>query len=171
MHLLLSVVILGPPVVGVREDVVNVHDAALQNGSSRRRSSILTDRITLHDLDEFRRVAIAGRNAINLPILPVDEALVGATESDRVPEQVLQHWLEIESRAADYLEDFVGRRLLLQRLGELPFQVNNAGIMRFCLRPGRTKTGNACSALRSFARQGHLVGTVIGPLPVRRSPV
>ena len=80
MHLLRSAVILGPPVVGVREDIVNVHDAALQNGSSRRRSSILTDRIPLHDLDEFRRVAIAGRNPINLPIVRVDEALVGVTE-------------------------------------------------------------------------------------------
>src|SRR5437660_1366792 len=29
-----------------------------------------------------------------------------------------------------------------------------------------SKTGNACSALRPFARQGHLVGTVTGPLPV-----
>ena len=90
MHLLRSAVIL------VREDIVNVHDAALQNGSSRRRSSILTDRIPLHDLDEFRRVAIAGRNAINLPILRVDEALVGVTESDRVLQQTLQHRLEFE---------------------------------------------------------------------------
>ena len=73
-----------------------MHDAALQNGSSRRRSSILTDRIPLHDLDEFRRVAIAGRNAINLPILRVDEALVGVTESDRVLQQTLQHRLEFE---------------------------------------------------------------------------
>jgi hypothetical protein len=32
------------------------------------------------------------------------------------------------------------------------------------LRCLRTKTDNACSALRPFARQGHLVGTVAGPL-------
>jgi hypothetical protein len=32
-----------------------------------------------------------------------------------------------------------------------------------CLRCLRTKTGNAFSALRSFASQGHLVGTVTGP--------
>src|SRR6516225_3054434 len=56
--------------------------------------------------------------------------------------------------------------LLLQRLGELFFQVGvgakavNVSSRLRCL---RTKTGNASSALRPFARQGHLVGTVTGP--------
>src|SRR6266540_5666085 len=39
----------------------------------------------------------------------------------------------------------------------------NASSRLRCL---RTKTGNACSALRPFASQGHLVGTGTGPLPV-----
>jgi hypothetical protein len=37
------------------------------------------------------------------------------------------------------------------------------------LRCLRTKTGNACSALRAFARQGHLVGTVDRPMLVAPS--
>jgi hypothetical protein len=36
-------------------------------------------------------------------------------------------------------------------------------------RSGRTKTGNAFSALRAFARQGHLVGTVDRPMLVAPS--
>src|SRR5262249_55677824 len=52
-------------------------------------------------------------------------------------------------------------------LGELLFQVGvgcakavNVSSRLRCL---RTKTGNASSAFRPFASQGHLVGTVIGP--------
>src|SRR5205823_6044899 len=133
-----SAVVLGPSVVGVREDIVNVHSAALQNGSSRRRALILTDRIPLHDFDEFRQAAIAGHDTINLPILPVNEAPVGATEWDRVLQQAFQHELGIERRAADYLEDLVGRRLLLQCLREFLFQlgtrVANGANARYRLR-------------------------------------
>src|SRR5262249_62142337 len=77
------------------------------------------------------------------------------------------------------------RCLPLQRLGQLAFtrcelflqlarpclQLFQLGLgladtvkARSRLRPGRTKTGNARSALRPLARQGHLVGKVSGPL-------
>ncbi len=141
MHLLVSPVILGPAVVGVREDIVNMHDAAVQNGSSRRRPAILADRIPLHDFDPFRRVAIADRNSINPSILPVDEALVRAAEADRILHHVLQHRLEVERRAADDLEDFAGRRVLLQRFGELALRTRKfffkvrIGVLRHCGRP------------------------------------
>src|SRR5262249_24720982 len=70
-------------------------------------------------------------------------------------------------RAADDLEPLRGRRLLVQRLSKFLFQVGvgcaavNVSSRLRCL---RTKTGNASSALRPFASQDHLVGTVIGPL-------
>jgi hypothetical protein len=66
---------------------VNVYDATLQNGSSRRGRSIHGDWMPLQTLDEFWRVAIAGRNAINLSVLPVDQAVMGLTESDCVLHQ------------------------------------------------------------------------------------
>jgi hypothetical protein len=53
MHLLLPMVIFGPSVLGIRENVVNVHDPALKDGSPRRRRSILADRIFPHDLYKF----------------------------------------------------------------------------------------------------------------------
>src|SRR5262249_16852981 len=78
----------------------------------------------------------------------------------------LEHRLQLAGRTADDLKDLGRRGLLLQRLGELLFQVGvgcakavNVSSRLRCL---RTKTGNASSALRPFASQGHLVGTVTG---------
>src|SRR5215472_15948779 len=79
----------------------------------------------------------------------------------------IKHCLQIEGRAADDLEHVGGRGLLLPRLGQFLCQVGigcakavNVSSRLRCL---RTKTGNASSALRLFARQGHLVGTVTSP--------
>src|SRR5262249_37186861 len=67
-------------------------------------------------------------------------------------------------RSRDDAQHLGRRRLLLQRLGELLFQVGvgcaSAANVSSRLRCLRTKTGNACSALCPFASQGHLVGTV-----------
>ena len=49
MHLLITVVIVGPPILGICLDIVNVDNATLQNGSPRRRAPILTDRILIHN--------------------------------------------------------------------------------------------------------------------------
>src|SRR5262249_59541167 len=68
----------------------------------------------------------------------------------------IEHQLEVESRTADHLEHLGGRRLLLQRLCELLFQI---GI-------GCAKAVNASSRLR-FLRT-----CVFGPSPLcePRSP-
>src|SRR5262249_46256862 len=64
----------------------------------------------------------------------------------------------------DHPQHFGCRRLLLQRLGELLFQVGIGSVnVSSRLRFVRTKTGNASSALHPFASQDHLVGTVTGP--------
>src|SRR5215470_617861 len=76
----------------------------------------------------------------------------------------LEHRLKLAGRTADDLQHLRRRRLLLQRLDELLFQVgvvcakavNVGSRLRFL----RTKTGNAYSALRPFASQGHLLGMV-----------
>src|SRR6516164_7785646 len=92
----------------------------------------------------------------------------------------VEHRLDVGRRARDDAQDLGGGGLLLQhfskvlsRFGEfasayfeLPLQVEgvppsaNAGS---CLRSGRTKLTAARWALCAFERQGHLVGTVIGP--------
>src|SRR5215472_4386129 len=107
--------------------------------------------------------------------------MVCVAKAGRRFDQRIKHLLQIESRAANDLEDLRGCRLLLQRLGmmlpslselapvffEFLFQFGVgfaiAANMSSCLRSRRPKTGNACSALRPFARQGYLVGTATGP--------
>ena len=77
------------------------------------------DRIPLYDLEPFGRVSVARRHAIDIAVLPVHEALVGAAESHRALEQVFEDRLQVEGRAADDLEHVGRRSLLLQRFGEL----------------------------------------------------
>ena len=57
----------------------------------------------------------------------------------------------------------------------IAFGLGHSGLIRrsnarFCPRSNRTKLASARSALRPLARQGHLVGTVSGPVPVGRPP-
>jgi hypothetical protein len=74
-----------------------------------------------------------------------------------------RHIVELKSKMEQVLRAKDERRKRI-RLGELLFQVGigcakavNVSSRLRCL---RTKTGNASSALRPFASQGHLVGTV-----------
>src|SRR5262249_50758626 len=94
-------------------------------------------------------------------------AELGLADAGRIFEHRLEHRLQFAWRAADDLQDLRGSGLLLQRLGELLFQVgvgcSKAVNVSSRLRCLRTKTGNACSALCPFASQDHLVGTVAGP--------
>src|SRR5262249_16829913 len=76
----------------------------------------------------------------------------------------IEYRLQVGRRSRDDAQHLGRRSLLLQRLGELLFQVGvgcaSAANVSSRLRCLRTKTGNACSALCPFASQGHLVGTV-----------
>ena len=102
-----------------------------QDGSSGRRRSILSDRVPFHEFDEFRRVATVGHRAIDIAVLPENEAPVGATEADRAPHQAIQHRLQIEGRAADDLKHVGGRGLLLPCLGKVPLRLGEFTGARF----------------------------------------
>ena len=123
---------------------------------------------------------------------PADAELENAASVGKIPElsvadarRVLQHRLEhglqIAREAADDLQHLRGRRLLLQRLGRRSRASASSRVRVsscFLIRPvnwaapssafpasfRRTKLANAHSAFRALARQGHLVGTVTGPL-------
>src|SRR5262249_15415648 len=73
-------------------------------------------------------------------------------------------------RTGDDAQHLRGRRLLLQRLGELLFQLGvgcaKAVDVSCGLRRLRTRTGRASSALRHFARQAYLAGIFSGALAV-----
>src|SRR5262245_29992778 len=110
------------------------------------------------------------------------------TEAARVGQNSLKDGLKVAWRTGDRVEYLGGRRLLLQRLGKVPphlgeltgarfellFQlaqrIGPVAAARFRLRSGRTKLAGARWTLCTFARQGHLVGTVTGP-PLRPSPL
>src|SRR5262249_29153552 len=110
------------------------------------------------------------------------------TEAARVGQNSLKDGLKIAWRTGDRAEYLGGRRLLLRRLGkvtphrsdltgarfELLFQlaqrIEPIANARFRPRSGRTKLAGARRTSCTFARQGHLVGTVTGP-PLRPSPL
>src|SRR5262249_11479604 len=80
----------------------------------------------------------------------------------------IEHRLQVAGRTRNDAQHLRGRGLLLQRLSELLFQLSG-GLARLAdartrLRSGRTRLAAACWALCAFERQGHLVGTVTGPL-------
>ena len=87
-------------------------------------------------------------------------AELGLADARRIRQHGLEHRLQLAGRARDDLQHLGGRGLLLQRLGELLFQFGarfaTAADARSRLRSGRTKLATVRSALRAFARQGHL---------------
>ena len=130
MHPLVAAVILGPPVFGICEDIVDVDNTTLQDSSPRCRASVLTDWISLYDFfDEFSGVAIAGGSTIDIAVLPIDQASVGVAQTNCLLQKALQHWLEIECRATDDLEDLGSSSLLLERLLELAAKPCDLGFL------------------------------------------
>src|SRR5947209_15261341 len=99
------------------------------------------------------------------------------TNASGVLEHGPKYGLQIARRAGDDLQHLGGRGLLLQRLGELAptcfellFQIG-AGLARPAdgrtrLRSGGTNAATVRSALRAFARQGHLIGAGTRPMLV-----
>src|SRR5262249_3161226 len=74
MHFPLTADIRSPAIIRVSECIGNVHDATFQHSAARSRASILLNWDLLRLFEKFMRVAEAGGNSINVPILPVDEA-------------------------------------------------------------------------------------------------
>src|SRR6516225_8523296 len=127
-----------------------------------------TDEHARASLGISQRRVVHGGDAEGVALAQEERSKLSLAEARRVRQDGLEDRLQFSSRAADDLQDLGGRRLLLQRLGEFLLQLGvgaangiNVGSRLRCL---RTKTGNASSTLRPFARQGHLVGTVpVGP--------
>src|SRR6516162_8551094 len=148
-------------------DVSNVHRPLIENRSARRIAADQRKRFDLSDRpmmgDEKEPVAIQ----------TPDGSVVCLAQPRRALADGVKHALNVDRRACDDAEDLAGRSLLLQGLGELLFQVGvgcakavNVSSRLRCL---RTKTGNACSALRPFANQDHLVGSRAAPHSITSS--
>ena len=96
-----------------------MHHPAIENGPSRRRLPIQTHRVVLRELDECRGRPAGRHQTVEVPILLINQARIGAAQSHGALDEDRQHGLEVEGRAADDLEDLAGGRLLLQGLGQL----------------------------------------------------
>src|SRR5262249_28178837 len=154
---------------------------------SSRRCEISSVKRSLGSDDVAKRIAVAGMDDLSafacfgkggwyivcgdrakpVSLIEKEVAEFGLAEPDGIRQHRLKHRLQIARRRADDAQYLGRRRLLLQHLGEFLFQVGvgcaktvNVSSHLRCL---RTKTGNASSALRPFASQDHLVGTVTGP--------
>src|SRR5262249_29611854 len=121
-------------------------------------------------------------------IVEVQHSYAGPAYADVLLQHRLEQRYKIGGSRTDHFQHLGGRGLLLQSLAqlalarfELLFQLVSVclevllrpslglaatGGARSRLRFGRTKLAAACWALGAFERQGHLVGTATGPLPV-----
>src|SRR5205814_5243858 len=72
------------------------------------------------DRDQFGRPAGGGNVAEAVRGPEVTERVVAGAESHRMRNDRIEHWLHVGFRSADHPEHFARRRLLLERLAELP---------------------------------------------------
>src|SRR5262249_1916683 len=157
----------------LRPDVGDVNNLPrVSEAPERKLRAGVNDRLTAPPFDMLCR-SMHGDGPEPAALAKPHDAELCFADAGCVLQHGLEHGLQVAGRPADDLQHLGSRRLLLQRLGEFLFQVGvgyakpvNVSSRLRCL---RTKTGNASSALRPFASQGHLVGTVTGPPSSRTS--
>src|SRR5262245_48017690 len=101
-------------VVCFGQRVVDVYRPTLGSGPAGVGTGAQSDGSTFPVVGGFRRGAEGGSQPEELAVEPEDEAMPGPAQTRGVLDQGLQDRLKIERRAADDLEDFAGRGLLLQ---------------------------------------------------------
>src|SRR5262249_21062683 len=118
--------------------------------------------------DKCRGYIVRAAYSKSVTFAEIEQPELGPAQPYSIAQQGPEHGLQVSGGDGDDFEHFGGCCLLLQRLGELLFQVGvgcaNAVNVSSRLRCLRTKTGNASSALRPLVRQGHLVGILTGAL-------
>jgi hypothetical protein len=96
-----------------------VYDPAFEGRSCREGSAPEPNRLPPPQLDMLGRATVARRPLEQLPVEPIDVAVLGTAQQDRTLDQGLQDRLDVEGGAANQLQDFARSRLLLQRLRQL----------------------------------------------------
>jgi hypothetical protein len=97
--------------------------SALHGGSSGPGATPRSEWALLQEVLKLGGDHVVGPGTKDLAVEPPDDPLIGVAESRRVLHEGLQNGLEIKGRAADQLEDFIGRRLLLARFGQAPLEL------------------------------------------------
>ena len=99
----------------IGQDVDDMDSPTLESGSPDRRASPRADHVPPPVLAEFRTDPILRERLEHLTVESLKQPSLGPGQPRRVLDEGFQHGLEIERRAADHLEHFAGRRLLLER--------------------------------------------------------
>src|SRR5690349_19857594 len=68
----------------------------------------------LDKLDEVRRRVVEGYPAIHIAVSPENDSTPGGAQPCRILDQAIQHWLQVERRAAHDLQHLGSRRLLIE---------------------------------------------------------
>jgi hypothetical protein len=146
--------------LGLRLQVNHVDWLPLENGTACD-----TPTGARHSFADFLRrnwAEVGGQTQV-LSVDLENTHVIGSAEARRALDDNVQYGLELRRRGADDPQNLGCRHLLLERLCEFIFQLRggfaDAADVSSRLRSLRTKTGNACSALRPFASQDHLVGS------------
>ena len=103
----------------IGQDVDDMDSPKLESRSPDRRASPRADHVPPPVLAEFGTDPILRERLKHLTVESLKQPSLGPGQPRRVLDEGFQHGLEIERRAADHLEHFAGRRLLLQRLRQL----------------------------------------------------
>ena len=148
----------------LRPKIVGVRYLLGPGDMSKTRLGMRAERLAKTNISIRRRYVVECDVAKCVSIVQAQGAELGVAEPCCVRQHRLEHRLQLARRTRDDAQHLRGCGLLLQRLGELPFQLGqgftDVGRTRSRLRSARTKLATVRSALRPLARQGHPVGTV-----------
>ena len=89
-----------------------VDDRASRDGASHERHAEISGQTPPERSD-------AGDRTKNITLTDEEQEVVGATKPGRAVDQRLEHRLEIRLRLADDAQDVAGRRLLIERRGQV----------------------------------------------------
>jgi hypothetical protein len=81
---------------------------------AHERSSPTRDGVLLNELSELSGNSEVRRPSVDLAVKPQNKPCIGTTEPGGVFDERREHRVKIEGRAADHLEDFACRGLLVQ---------------------------------------------------------
>src|SRR6516162_6766213 len=146
---------------------------ALEYDPTGDRTAIRPERMLFHVLLLLRGEAVARDMIVGAVLGEPDGSPIRVAKACRRLGERVEHRLQIEGRATDDLQHVGGGSLLLQRfvkltgarfelLFQLAQRIGPVATARFRLGSGRTKLAGARWTICTFARQGHLVGTVTG---------
>jgi hypothetical protein len=105
--------------LGIGEDVGEVHHPVLEGGPPDHGAPAGADHVPPPVLGVLGAGPVLRDEAEHRAVEPGDQRPLGPGQAGGVLDESLEHGLEVEGRAADRLEHFAGRRLLLQALGEV----------------------------------------------------